>query len=137
MTNKASDDMHLPPVKRELNINTIISLVGFAIMLTSMAVGYGRFTEQMMQTASELSAYKSATDLRIAKLETDTRQLDNLAFRMSAAETSNAAVTRALGDLQSAVSDQSGDIKVIREILVRIEQQSTPASFTPLAFALP
>lgn len=125
--------MQIPPVKRELNINTVISVVGFGIMLASMAVGYGRFTEQMMQTTAELSAYKAATDLRIAKLETDTRQLDNLAFRMSAAETSNAAVTRALGDLQSAVANQSGDIKVIREILVRIEQQSTPASFTPLA----
>lgn len=133
MTNKASDDMHIPGPKREWNINTVISVVGFAIMLTSMAIGYGRFTEQMMQTTAELSAYKSATDLRIAKLETDTRQLDNLSFRMSAAETSNAAVTRALGDLQSSVSDQSGDIKVIREILVRIEQQSTPASFAPLA----
>lgn len=125
--------MQIPTVKRELNINTVISVVGFGIMLASMAVGYGRFTEQMMQTTAELSAYKAATDLRIAKLETDTRQLDNLAFRMSAAETSNAAVTRALGDLQSAVANQSGDIKVIREILVRIEQQSTPASFTPLA----
>lgn len=129
--------MQIPPVKRELNINTVISVAGFGIMLASMAVGYGRFTEQMMQTTAELSAYKAATDLRIAKLETDTRQLDNLAFRMSAAETSNAAVTRALGDLQSAVANQSGDIKVIREILVRIEQQSTPASFTPLALSVP
>jgi hypothetical protein len=137
VTNQKSPDMHIPAPKAEWNINTIISVAGFALTLAGGVYAYGQLTSQVGYTANELTSYKAATDIRLTGVETAVRQIDNLAFRMSAAETSNAAVTRALGDLQSAVSNQSGDIKVIREILVRIEQQSTPASFTPLALAVP
>lgn len=126
--------MHIPPVKREWNINTLISVAGFVIMLGTMAVGYGRFTERMDGNQADFVEYKTATDVRIASIEAATRQIDALTFRLTAAESTNAAISRGLADLQAAVSQQSGDIRVVREILQRIERQATPAaSVMPLA----
>lgn len=115
--------MNIPPVKREWNINTIISVLGFALTLVTLGVAYGQLTQQAVETAKSLDDYRATTDLRLSKLETETRQIDNLAFRLTAAESSNATVSRALDELQATVSQQSGDLRVIREILQRIERQ--------------
>lgn len=115
--------MNIPPVKREWNINTIISVLGFALTLVTLGVAYGQLTQQAVETAKSLDDYRATTDLRLSKLETETRQIDNLAFRITAAESSNATVSRALDELQATVSQQSGDLRVIREILQRIERQ--------------
>lgn len=125
--------MNIPPIKKDWNINTVISGVGFVITLATMAIGYGQFTERMEQGQREFAAYKLATDTRIVALEGLSRQMDSLGFRMSAAETTNSAITRSLDDLQAAVATQSGDIRVMREILQRIERQSSPAVFAPMA----
>lgn len=125
--------MHIPAPKAEWNINTIISVAGFALTLAGGVYAYGQLTSQVGFTASELASYKAATDVRLTGVETAVRQIDNLAYRMSAAENVNAGVSRALDDLQAAVSDQSGDIKLMREILQRIERQETPARYSPTA----
>lgn len=125
--------MNIPPIKRDWNINTIISGVGFVITLATMAIGYGQFTERMEQGQREFAAYKLATDTRIVALEGMSRQMDSLGFRMSAAESTNATITKSLADLQAAVATQSGDLKVVREILQRIDRLSSPAVYSPLA----
>lgn len=127
------DEMHIPPIKKDWNINTVISGVGFVITLATMAIGYGQFTERMEQGQREFAAYKLTTDTRIIALEGLGRQMDSLGFRMSAAETTNSAIARGLDELQSAVATQSGDLRVVREILQRIERQSSPAVFAPMA----
>ncbi len=133
MTNEASDDMHIPPIDKRLNINTIISLAGFALTLAGGVYAYSQFTSQVIYTSQELAAYKAATDVRITAVELAARQFDRLEFRISAAEDSNASIARGLDDLQSAVANQSGDIRVIVEIVKRLEDNATPTSFSPLA----
>lgn len=128
MNDLASDPMlHIPPVKKEWNINTIISVVGFVIMLATMAIGYGRFTERMDQNRKDFDEYRVATDNRITAIEASTRQIDALSYRMSNAETTNATIARGLSELQAAVAQQSGDIRVVREILQRIDRQQVSA----------
>jgi hypothetical protein len=127
------DEMNLPPVKREWNINTIISLAGFVLTLAGGVYAYGQLTLQVGYTSQELAAYRAATDVRITAVELAARQFDRLEFRIGAAEDSNASIARGLDDLQSAVANQSGDIRVIVEIVKRLEDNATPASFTPLA----
>ncbi len=114
--------MQGPARKYEVNINTIILLVGFA----ATAIGWG------MTWQSTTGDIKTLMDFRAEALA-GLKQIDSLTFRVSAAEASNASVSRIMSDLQSAVSQQSGDIRVMREILQRIERQSSPASFSPLA----
>lgn len=129
MATSASETMHIPPIKKEWNINTLIAVAGFFLTLAMTGGGmlwtYGQFTYQIGQNTKTIGDYRAATDLRIAKLETDTRQIDNLAYRLSAAEGVNERVSRVLDELQAAVAEQSGDLRVVREILQRIERQST------------
>lgn len=132
MNEKASAEMHLPPVKKELNINTIISLIGFLIMVGGMIYAYGQFTSQVYQTEQAFKEYRTTTDQRMSGIETTTRQIDNLTYRMATVETATSAFARALEDLRSEMSQQSGDIRVVREILQRIDRQS-PAVFAPTA----
>lgn len=111
-----------PKVRYEVNLNTIIVLVGFG----SMAIGWGITWGQNTTDIKTLMEFRTEALVVL-------RQVDSLNFRMTAAEASGAAVTRGMSDLQSAVSQQSGDIKVVREILQRLERQSSPAAFTPMA----
>ncbi|MCR6673214.1 hypothetical protein [Devosia ginsengisoli] len=129
--------MNIPPPKKEWNINTIVSVVGFAITLVGLAVAYGQFMAEVSQTRTDFIAYRDATNLRISAVETAARQIDNLTYRLGAAETTNAAISRGLSDLQSAVAQQSGDIRVVREILQRIERQSSSPAVFPLALSEP
>lgn len=105
----------------------LTSLFGVSVVGTGKAVAGA-----IAYTKKQLSAYRTATDARVAAIELSTRQIDALAFRLTAAST-NAPISRGLADLQAAVSQQSGDIRVVREMLHRIERQTTSASYTPLS----
>lgn len=139
---ESSNTMNLPPIKKEWNVNTFIIVAGFVLTLVMTGGGMlwtsAQLAGQINQNTRAIQDYRSATDTRISKLEADTRQIDNLAYRIQAAETASASVSRVLDDLKSAVAEQSGDIKLVKEILTRIEasqRQSSPASFRPLSAA--
>lgn len=125
--------MNIPPIKREWNVNTIISVIGLLTTVFGGVYAYSQITAQVGFTAQEFANYRVATDARLAALEAGSRRIDALEFRVSANEIDNAAMVKGMSDLQSAVAQQSGDIRVMREILQRIERQASPANFTPLA----
>lgn len=127
--------MNLPPVKKEWNINTFILVAGFVLTLVMTGVGmlwtYAQSAGQIANNTKAIADYRTATDTRVSQLEADTRQLDNLAYRVTAAEGASAQISRSLDGLKEAVSEQSGDLKLMREILQRLERQSSPTSFSP------
>lgn len=125
--------MNIPPVKREWNINTIISVFGFIILLGGLLWTTAQRDKDLTAVVESVAEFKVETNGRLAALEGLPRQIDNLAFRLGVAESSNAAIAKGLDELQAAVAQQSGDLRVVKEILQRIERQSSPASFTPLA----
>lgn len=125
--------MNIPPIKREWNINTLVSLGGFLLLLGGLLWTTAQRDRDLTVVVESLAEFKVETNGRLAALEGLPRQIDNLTFRLGAAESNNASIAKSLADLQTAVAQQSGDLKVVREILQRIERQSSPASFTPLA----
>lgn len=118
--------MSFPPMKREWNINTFIVLGGFL----AMAVGWGMTWGSTANDVTTLLEFKRAA-------EGELRRIDSLAFRVAASERANETVSRVLEDLKTAVAQQSGDIRVVREILQRIERQGRASSLSsyPLAIA--
>jgi hypothetical protein len=66
-------------VSFKINLNTIISVLGFLLMLASILAGYGRSTEQLAQVRSEVTAVRrqveavqhdvTAVRERVARLE--------------------------------------------------------------------
>lgn len=117
------------------NINTYVSIGGFVILLAGMVYTEGQSSQKLQSTVDAFASYQTDTDNRIAQIEAQTRQLDSLAYRIGAAEASNAAVSRIMSDLQASVAQQSGDIKVVREILQRLERQASPVDLRPLALS--
>ncbi|MGD9478783.1 hypothetical protein [Shinella sp. G-2] len=71
-----------------------------------------------------VKAIEGRTEEWFWSLEGEVRKIDNLAYRIAAAEQMMASTAAAIKGLQALVSAQSGDIKVIREILQRIEAGS-------------
>lgn len=146
MTKEASPDMHLPPVKKELNINSIIAVVGFALTIVVSVVGWsasaatfkasvdemGRkydgwivLHEQLHKERNvEVSSAQARTDQRIATLEADFRKVDNIEYRLTVQEQGTASLARSVEELKGLVNNQGTDLKVIREILTRLDPAS-------------
>ncbi len=138
--------MHMPTVKKELNVNTIVSVSGFAITLIVMIAGWastaatfkanvdemGRKYDAWIANheqyhkdrLAEVSANAARTDQRFMALEASARKLENLEYRITVQEQGAANLARNLEELKSAVNSQSADIRVIREILTRLDPRS-------------
>ena len=121
--------------KLEWNLNTVLQLIS---LLTFLAGGIYVWTnatrdiEELQrwkaghdqyhkERLAEVKAIEGRTEERFRSIESEVRKIDGLAFRVAATEQSAASTSAAIKDLQTLVSAQSGDIKVIREILQRLE----------------
>lgn len=113
-------NMHLPPVKKELNINTIISVCGFGVMIAGLVWT----TAQRDADLSALSLEYARADQRLVALETSTRRVDNIEYRITAQEQGSQTLGRAVEELKVALANQGADLRVIREIVTRMDPRS-------------
>lgn len=107
--------------KLEWNLNTIIQLVtlfGMCVGGVTIWVNKGRDIEELQKWRSAMEA---RSEERFRALESEVRKIDNLAYRVASTEQSSTSTAAAIKDLQALVSQQSGDLKVIKEILQRVE----------------
>lgn len=127
--------------KLEWNLNTVINLA----TLISLIGGGGwiwanttRDIEELQEWRTshdqyhkermvEVSALNARNEERFRGIEGEIRKIDNLTYRVAQTEQSTSTTATAIKELQSVLSQQSGDLKVVREILQRIEaaQRST------------
>jgi len=116
-----------PALRYELNLNTIVQLVGFALLLWAGGQGWGDLNTRV----KALEDQSAKEEQRVSNVESDVRKYDNLLYRITVVEQANASVAKSLEDLKSSVSDLSGDTKVMREILQRLESKASPALLRP------
>jgi len=64
---------------------------------------------------------EGAVDQRLANLDLQVRKLDELSFRVGATEQSAKSTAEAIRNLEATVNDQSANIRVMREILERLD----------------
>lgn len=121
--------------KLEWNLNTIIQLVtliGMCAGGVAIWVNKGRDIEELQNWKAghellhkerlvEVKAIEARNDERFRSLESEVRKIENLSYRLTVTEQSSTSTAAAIKDLQSLVSQQSGDLKVIKEILQRVE----------------
>jgi len=115
--------MQLPQQQKDgftWNLNTVVLLGGFGITLASLAISYGQFVERSKNV-----------EIRVDALEAQVRKIDTIDYRLTAAEAFGVTASRSLEEMRAAISQQSGDIRVMREILQRLESQSKAAVFKP------
>ncbi len=125
--------------KLEVNLNTFIqifTLISMTVGGVAIWVDKSRDIEDLQAWRAshetlhkdrlvEVKAMEARVEERFRGLEADSRkvasQVDNLAYRVTVTEQTTTSTAMAIKELQSLVSQQAGDIKVVREILQRIE----------------
>lgn len=124
--------MTRPTWKNEINITTVIALAMFVIAVGGIVLQHGRFTQRVEQwigahedlhknRLAESTASNARLDERIKAVEAETRSLDNLRYRMTVQEQERAADSKIQEDTRKELSQLTSDIRLIREILTRLD----------------
>lgn len=135
-------------VPKGWNINTTVAVCGFALTLLVSGIGWtasaatfkasvdemGRKYDSWIVNHEQLhkdrlatvSAIEARTDQRITTLEQNVRKVDQIEYRLTVQEQGSQNLTRSVEELKNAVNSQSADLRVIREILTRLDPRSSP-----------
>jgi predicted negative regulator of RcsB-dependent stress response len=126
--------------KWEWNINTVAQIVGFLIIFATIISAWRDTQNQVgdinawrisheegvktlvAQEAAALSALTARIDSLAVANATASTAADRLGYRVAGLEAKSPQVDEALKELSRTLAEQSGDLKVIREILQRIEK---------------
>ena len=113
-------DMHVqrPTVKNEISWTTLIAGLGLLITVGDSAQKYSAEARARLQ--SDIAATRSD----VSDLKALDSKYDNLAYRVTVQEQGAAQLSKSIEDLKKNLSDQGADIKVIREILTRLDAKA-------------
>ncbi|WP_143413017.1 hypothetical protein [Haematobacter missouriensis] len=132
MDQPSEGGMTRPTWKNEINITAILALLMFAITVGGVVLQHGRFTQRVeqwiashedlhKQRLADLTASSARLDERIKSVEAESRSIDNLRYRMTVQEQERAADSKAQEDTRKELSQLTSDIRLIREILTRLD----------------
>jgi len=133
--------MQLPrkAAKLEWNLNTLISLVQFVTIIGGVGWMWANTTRDIQELKNWQKAHDEYHKERLADTRATTasfnerlraeevrgnevdRKIDNLTYRVTVAEQSAVTITTSIRDLQSGFNQQASDIKVVKEIVQRLE----------------
>ncbi|UXS23091.1 hypothetical protein [Agrobacterium tumefaciens] len=131
-----------PKVKYELNMTTAVVTIGLCATFAGWGVVWGSLTTRIENgetrvngwiTSHEqlhkdrlvaVTATETRTDQRIQVIEAEQRKIDNLSYRLTVQEQGAATLSKNVEELKAAVQGQSADLRVIREILTRMDPRN-------------
>lgn len=114
--------MQLPPKgKIEWNLNTLLQLAQIAFVV----IGGVTLWVNQTRDITDLQTWRTEAVADIKNLKDDVRKVDTkvegLQYRATSTEQQVANMNAALKEIQAAVNQQTGDVRLVREILQRIE----------------
>ena len=119
-----NETMHIPKPRIgpfEINFNSILHI----ITLSSFIGGGGWIWANTTRDIDDLQLWKVAAtahfEMMEARIDKVEAQVSNHDYRINLTEQSNANTVSSIKDVQATLNQQSGDLKVVREILQRIE----------------
>lgn len=117
---------NLPTVKNEINYTTVLAILGIIGVFWNASANYTKLsTEALQMKARQEENYKDTTALRVF-VESQSHQLDNLLYRMSVQEGATKDLTSSTSDLNKTINNATSDIRLIREMLTRMESEQSP-----------
>ena len=116
---KESDGVNMPRVRNEVNINTVIQITGFLGVIVGIGVAWGQLTARM----EEHHRVVLANTARIEQVERKVGKQEQLDYRLVLAEEAQRRSSRLADELRELVNSQGTDLRVIREILGRLEKK--------------
>lgn len=111
--------MHTPAFRYELNLNTVI----LCVTLVVTGAGWGIAYHALVQGRDNNAASISRLETRVATLETTGRVLDNHELRIVTVERQATEASSATRAVEHSINNLSADMRVIKEILERLERQ--------------
>lgn len=126
MTSKETDMVTVPTPtwKFEWNLNTLVSLIGFI----GIFFAWGATWNQVQSEMRANSAAIERLDKRLTAAEVALRTLDTQEIRIAAVEKQASEAAVSMRSLESTLNTLGSDIRVVREILQRIEGDRPPSS---------
>lgn len=128
--------MTINPRILDWNLNTLIQLVtlfGMIIGGVAIWVDKSRDIEELetwtqaheqlhRERLAEVKEREGKTAERFRGIEEEIKKIDQLEYRLTVTEQSATTTSQALNRVTEGLSDLKGDIRVVREILQRMEQ---------------
>lgn len=106
-------------LRGEWNLNAVAHMVGFAAMLITCGTLYA----QLQYADQAASAEFERINRRLDAVEIEARRIEKHDLRLSSVEKQAANSAEVLESVKETLSSLSSDIRVVREILQRIESQ--------------
>ena len=106
-----------PTWKWEWNLNTLVVLVGFA----SGFVAWGWTLNELQSGRTTNAANIDRLDARLSALEVQSRRIDNHELRIANVEKQATDAATAMRAVEATLNALTTDVKVVREILQRLE----------------
>ncbi len=110
------------------NLNTVLQLITLASVIYGgiyIWVNTSRDIDDLKSWRMDVKSVEARNEDRFKSIETDARKTsaahDALQFRVSSVEQQASGLSQSLKEIQFAVNAQSGDLRVIKEILQRLE----------------
>jgi len=110
-----------PAWKWEWNLNTVVIILGFA---TGIAA-WGATWNEVKSTTTNNSASIDRLDKRLTAVEVSIRTLDTQELRLSAVEKQASDASVSMRSLETTLNSLGTDIRVVKEILQRLENGSS------------
>lgn len=131
-------DMHIQRGKLEWNLNTILQILSLAGMLALGAFVWANTQRDILELEdwrvrhedyhknrlADVRAVEAKSEERFRGLEDDLRKLDQLEYRITMQEQGSATLARSVEELKVSVNDVKGDLRVMREILERLDPRA-------------
>lgn len=118
--------VQFPRVENKVNWSTLFAAAGLLLTVGGMIYAYGQFTARVDGLDAGVKASTARTEARLDGLETSARSVENLGYRVTIIEQSNANTLAILNELRTALSEQNADIRVIRDTLSRLDGRPAP-----------
>lgn len=113
------DMLKAPKVRNEVNVNTLVNVLGFLIVIASMGASWGQLTGRLDEQDRVVTRHGA----QIENLRGEIGKIDNLTYRVTIVEQSQSDLARSVTELKDLVNGQGTDLRVIREVLNRVENK--------------
>lgn len=113
------DMLKAPKVRNEVNVNTLVNVLGFLIVIAGMGASWGQLTGRLDEHDRVVTRHGA----QIENLRSEIGKIDNLTYRVTVTEQAQSELARSVEELKVLVNGQAADLRVIREILGRVESK--------------
>lgn len=113
------DMLKAPKVRNEINVNTLVNVIGFLVVIAGMGASWGQVTGRLDEHDRVVTRHGA----QIENLRGEVGKIENLTYRVTVTEQAQSELARSVEELKALVNGQAADLRVIREILSRVESK--------------